>query len=216
MATTEAVSTKTENKAPVKTNGNTAAADDEYGQEYVIDRPSFKPENQTERDSQNPKIEVYKGDAVVGYWFAHRHLGKTKDEQTGRERDMFAYFVKLTQKCTVFDREDNKIEAQPGDEIMVWETSQLLQAIPPAIANHPTKVLNMKMAPQARVPHPNDKQKRMWRMKFYPSAKAPVVARTVIGGGGNAVAGLLASLPKVVQQLPDGSQVMVGDGPIPF
>ena len=188
-------------KALDKKNGNAPmmADSEDVGSEYVIDRPSFSPESLSERDPNKPKIELYKGPPVQGLWFAHRSLG-IKEDDSGRSRNLFAYFVKLTMPCIVFDREGTKIDAKVDDEIMVWETAQIVQAIPPAVANHPTHVVHMRMVPQFRAPHPNDAQKKMWTFKFYPSKKNPIVSRKSIVGGASAIQQLLATLPAHMQQ----------------
>jgi hypothetical protein len=193
-ATESAVKAKKDDvmTAPTVNNG---AADDEFSNEYVIDRPSFTPDLLTERDPQDAKKMIFKGLPVQGYWIAHRSFGQTKDEQTGRLRPLLAYLVVLTAPCTCYDRDDKRVDAKPGDEIMVWETAQLLQAIPPSVANHPTKVVHMRMVPQYVAEHPSKPMQKMWRTKFYPSKKNPIIARTQVPGGASVIQQMLSTLP---------------------
>lgn len=216
MATTTTETAKSEKKNDTvnKMNDTMTAksvqSDDDFNSEYVIDRPSFSPENLSVRDEKNPKREIFQGLPVQGYWFAHRSLG-VKEDDDGTKRELVAYFVKLTAPCTTYDREGTKIDSKEGDEIMVWETAQIKQAIPPRVANHPTHCVHMRMVPQFRAPHPNDTQKKMWTMKFFSSKKTPIISRNKIAGGASAVQQLLATLPQQIQAARN-PQLGMGEG----
>jgi hypothetical protein len=210
--TTETTKTDTKMAKPAQTDVMTknGVTDDEFATELVLDRPSFKPEMLTKRDEKRPKIELYDGPSVDGFWLAHRSLGETVDPETGKKRPMNAYIVKLCSPCVTFNRDDERVESKAGDQIIVWETAQLLQVIPADLANHPTQVVKMRMSPQFRAPHPTNPQWRMWNVKFFPSTKTPTVLRSTLTDSGSIFQKLYAQLPKarVAPVLPEGAQVL--------
>lgn len=187
-------------------NGNGAPVEDEFV-DYVIDRPSFKPELFTKRDEKNPEKEVYTGLPVQGYWIGHGSMGNIVDQTTGEEREAFAYIVRLTAPTRVKDRSGDTIEAKKGDEIYVWENAQLKQALPPAAANHPDLCVHMKVTPLFRSPM-KGQNKKLWQFKFQ---MAPPKARKEIGGGGSVIQQMLATATAAAA-LP----VATTDVPIPF
>lgn len=204
--TQQAIDEKNEKKKPKAANETKGAIENSPPTEvvesaadgftdYVIDRPSFDPELFLQRDEKNPKIELYTGKPVQGLWFQHCSLGKVVDNQTGKLRDMMAYLVQLTAPAICSDRDGNRVNAKVKDTILVWETAQLLQALPPEVANHPQFVVHMRMLPEYRGPHPKQPQQRMWRTKFQLAANAKV-PRSQVTEGAAVIAQLLATAPK--------------------
>lgn len=197
-----------EPKKTATKNGQPPTTEDEFV-DLVIDRPSFKPESFTARKEGSDR-EVYTGAPVQGYVIAHASMGQVKDDEApDGSREAFAYVVKLTSPVKVKDRQGDVIEAKPGDEIYVWESAQLRQALPPTAANHPGFCLHVRLTPKFRAPIPGKKQK-LWHWEFKLAKPKP---RGQIASGANLIAQLLATAPQPTA-LPAGGET--SDGDLPF
>lgn len=186
---------------PKNSSPKTAPEKDEFV-DLVIDRPSFKPESFTTRQEGSDK-EVYTGKPVQGYVIGHASMGQIEDEEAeGGVREAFAYVVKLTAPVKCKNRAGDVIECKAGEEIYVWESAQLKQAIPPTAANHPGFCLHARLTPKHRAPIPGKKQ-RMWTWEFQLAKPKP---RKEIASGSNLIAQLLATAPKMGELPPaDGT-----------
>lgn len=210
--TATATNTKDKNKNPAPVTSAAPIAEDDDFVDFVIDRPAFKPEVLTERSTDDVNKEIYVGPAVTGYVVANAKLGEALDKQTGELRDVYAYIFKLSKPAKVTNREGKMFDAQPGDEIYVWENAQLLQAIPREVANCPTHVLHTSIYRSGtfRGPNPSDKTQRMWSIKVA-NAKVNPVPRSQIQSGASVIAQMqMISQGRPVAGLLDDGKKLVG------
>lgn len=170
-------------------NKNGALPEDDF-QEVVLDRPSFKPESFSQRQEGSDK-EVYKGLPVQGWLIGHAEMGDIEDDEAeGGVRKAFAYMIKLTKPVKCKNRDGDVIDCKPGDEIYVWESAQIKQAIPATAANHPALCLHVRLTPKFRAPLKGQNRKMWnWEVKVSPNPKP----RKEVGSGSSLIAQLLAT-----------------------
>lgn len=158
-------------------------------QKVELDRPSFKAELFLSK-KPGSLIETYEGPICQGYVVGHVEMPEMLDTETGEMRAWYCYVIELTAPTKAVDRNVQK-DMSLGEQVLVAETAQLRQAIPQAVANHPTHMLHVQIKPISRAPMPDDATRRMWKTDVLVHP-VPVPRKKALSGN-SVIASMLAS-----------------------
>lgn len=168
--------------------------------EIDIDLPSFKAELFTQR-RQGQEIEDYTGGPIQGLILACRDFGEATDPETGQvitdedgvPRRQRALMIELEKPLMVQGRDKSQpaFEAKPGEKILFFPTTKILQAIlavappPPGVVHldmgakvelacNSSRMIRIWVLPTTRTKHPTNPKFRIWNYQVKVDPKTHV------------------------------------------